>query len=365
VSVKVLYGNGSAVDDLSNMGEFKIYDKWSGGSYIYYNQIQSLNASQNASGIYVLNYTVNNSRYSDRRVAEFGTHNINISAEKGNYSGWDDSDNTYTINAPNLEVWFEGVETSIIENGIDRFYLKFRNNGNIGIDDIYIKIQTNHSDSRMDSSESGSYTYNYYSCEYSNPLASGADSQCILYLKGIDSGTYKLEFKYAYGTSTQDDLKYNATNDIFSSSYYKTIQVSESSSSNDDDGSSGSSGDGTTTVVTTTTHECTTNSGCSSKYYCSSNTCKKLNCQEDQLISNHNCVDINILTVYNDTHQIKQGENITIPFYLNSTKYKLSSVYLDAVKPSNYNETIIIAPSSQTLIKNELMQYNITFSIPE
>ncbi|MCK5177310.1 MAG: hypothetical protein KAQ92_06290, partial [Candidatus Aenigmarchaeota archaeon] len=37
VSVKVLYGNGSAVDDLSDTDDFKIYDKWNSGSFIYFN----------------------------------------------------------------------------------------------------------------------------------------------------------------------------------------------------------------------------------------------------------------------------------------------------------------------------------------
>ena len=367
ISVKVLYGNGSAVDNLTQ-SDFKIYDSWNSGSYTTANgNIQSIDLTQNTSGIYNITYKVNSSIYgSEKKIAQFGMHHMRVNAIKGNYSGWkNDTGNNYTITAPNLEVWFENVDTTLRKNTQkDLFYIKMKNSGNIEIKNITIKIQTNNSDSlKMSTQVDGTYSHTY-TCNKFLSIGDSLDANsketasCSLYLKGTSNGKYKLSVIYAYG-ETITNIKYNSTN-----LPYNTITVSTTDTTTDDD---------TTTTTTNTNNnptniekECTVDSNCSSTYFCNySNKCQKIKCKANQLISNHKCTDIKINIICNKSFFIEQGQNITVPFYLNSTKYKISSIYLEATKPSEFRGNVSIAPSSQTVIKNIAKRYNITFSMPK
>ena len=113
ITVKLLYGNGSAVTGLSNKDNFTIFDRWGSGNYIDYGSGKfSLYSSLNASGIYNLSYTVNSSLFSATKVAQYGVHDIRVGVENVNYSGWINStDNDYVITAPNLDIRFYGVDT--------------------------------------------------------------------------------------------------------------------------------------------------------------------------------------------------------------------------------------------------------------
>ncbi|MCK5039938.1 MAG: hypothetical protein KAR87_03145 [Candidatus Aenigmarchaeota archaeon] len=365
ITVKLLYGNGSAVTGLSNKDNFTIFDRWGSGNYIDYGSGKfSLYSSLNASGIYNLSYTVNSSLFSATKVAQYGVHDIRVGVENGNYSGWINStDNDYVITAPNLDIRFYGVDTTLTKNTQeDAFQIKYENTGNAAISNITLRIQTNSSNIKIATTAGGTYSQTYTCNVYwgsgqSLSSANGEQACSTIYLKGTSTGTYKLYYIYAFGAATTDGTKYNST-----SLPYNTITVADPPADEDD---SSSSSTNTYTPTTTTTYECTLDSNCSSNEFCnSSKKCQKRTCSSDQLISNHKCVTININTIYNSTYNIKQGSSITIPFYLNSTRYKVTSVYLKATKPADFNGTISITPSSHTLIKNTLKQYNITFTMP-
>ncbi|RLG13954.1 MAG: hypothetical protein DRN66_03230, partial [Candidatus Nanohalarchaeota archaeon] len=235
ITLKVLYGNGSAVDNLSSSSEFKIYDQWNSNGYTLTNgNITSINRTQNTSGIYNITYMVNSSIYgSSKKVAQYGTHDIRVGVIKGNYSRWiNDTNNNYTINAPNLEIRFYGVDTTLTKDTEDEFYIQYRNTGNVEITNISIRAYTNNSNINIKESSSGSYGRGY-TCSSSSSINLGSSTtytNCpVLKLKGTSVGEFKLYFTYAYGAATSTGAKYNST-----SLPSEIITVSAAPTDNDD-----------------------------------------------------------------------------------------------------------------------------------
>ncbi|MBN2101392.1 MAG: hypothetical protein JW716_00810 [Candidatus Aenigmarchaeota archaeon] len=369
LNISVKLSNGTAITGLDTSNITVIYDSYSGRDD--WNRTANVTYfGGGGNGLYIINYTVplNNFEFKDyaiteRRVAESGNHStkIEISATYGcgNYSGWANDTNVYNIIAPQLQVAFYGVDTSLSypSGNTDTIYVQVLNDGTEDISNVTAFIQSNSSSYKVET------TVNLY-CYYNNTLPNssstwqnmecGPDLNNALDAEATALGDFRLSVVYAYGNASAQQIFYNSTH-----LDYEIITVTNSSSSTTTD-NTGTTGD------TSTTDECDEDDDCSSNYHCVGGTCLELVCAAGYSAVNHECV----LDTYNyalkimeitEFLDIKQGENGTIEFKIKNIGNVTSNVKINAT--SILRGVNIPIPSGVYHILQPFMTYSSTLDV--
>ncbi len=334
LSVRLFNGTPLTGLDATNLTVY--YDTYLGR--IDWNRTDNITVfSGGAGGYYTLNYTIplNSYTYKNyavtaRRVAEPGNHSskimITATHADGNYSGWANDTNIFSITAPKLEVELQGVKTALTypSGNTDTIYVRTRNSGKEDIENITVYVQSNNSGYKVET------TVNLY-CYYNNTLPNSSttwqtmtcNGNTVLDAEATALGTFRLSVIYAHGNSSVQQLNYNST--VLD---YEVITVTNSSSSS-------SSTDDTSTSDTTTTDECDEDTDCATNYHCVGGTCLELSCPSGYTAFNHQC----ILNSYNyalkimeitESLELTQGESGTIEFKVKNIGNVTSNVRINA-----------------------------------
>lgn len=346
VNISARFYNGTPITTLSSTDLKTFYDTYGGRSDWNRTDNTSSVLSGGTGGYYTINYTVPENSYaylafnsSLRRVAEAGNHTtkifINTTYGDGYYSSWLNSTNSYSIMAPDLEVEFTGIDTTLTypsANTDTGIYFKVRNTGTEDIENITANIQS--------SSSTGYKVDGYYNlwCYYNGTLANSSTTWSNLNCYGNTNfdaaayaiGTYNLTVLSLYGTASVQGIKYNSTGIA-----YETITVTNSSSSTTTDNT-----DTTDTITTNDTDDCSTDSNCATNEYCLVGTCVLLSCESGYSAVDHECVlntysyNLKIMEV-TESIELMQGENATIEFKIKNTGNVTSNVKINATNDLN------------------------------
>jgi|GEM_PF-1890920 len=251
LNITVLYQNGSVVTGLVS-SNFTIYDV-----YTYENgtvvtsrtiPINSINGSQNESGIYSINATSPLKNAANR--AEYGNHTIRVRVFDNKsiaYYGEDNrTSNYYTMQAPNLVISFyaSSYDIDMISQRSANTSIRVKNTGIINITDINLSISTDLADLTL------LYNSTYVRimpCNYTSIVSANASSTfitvplCDIRYNTTKNGTYVITAR-ASGRGPDNEI-YNATE------INQTIYVVNSSNTGSSSLSSSSDGSASLTSV--------------------------------------------------------------------------------------------------------------------